>query len=1162
MSMARTRLLAVDDLETATALFAQFGYSAPRRPLDLVELPLPGLETAYYLRNGRRRREGYCIVLGEAPARPRSLRALAKAIRDYVHDRPLGVLGIRDAAGRWERMIVFRPRVTATGGGISLTKLEVDLRHPTQHDARVLQELTWHGDDRTGQAAIDRALDVEAVTRAFFSGLREHHEVLRRAVQGAVDNDVALRHHLKLLDDDPVERVALRILTQVLFCEFVQRKGLLGGRTDWLTQAYRDKHGPYYQTVLEPLFYDALGTPVDRRRRRDLPEVPYLNGGLFERIYGPASLDLPDEVFDLDEGLLGYLDRWTFTISEEMPEEAEVAVDPEMLGRVFEHLAGKENVREHGTVYTPRPVVHFMCREALVPWLQDVTALPESDARHLLTDPDPLGGPKGLLARLGASAVAELAERLPAALEGLRVIDPAVGSGAFPLGMLSEIVRLRSICHSALEGAEADRATVYRWKLQAIQHVLFGVDIESRAIELCRLRLWLSLVVDLPSGVVPDPLPNLEFRTVVADSLVDFVRGIEIQNTRGGLSYFSEPGLTALHDRWFGATGDEKEELRTEIGTLEDRVVVRQLAEARAAARSTVERGQIDELVRRFVSAGRAFPCFAPILHAPDVTAEGGWDVVIMNPPYVGAKEVSRRLEAWRVDDLRRHYGDVNDLMIHFAWRALQLARPGGVFSMIFNDSIFTSTDAQNLRRHWSSDTAVLTVARTKCFEGKAVNGGVVVGRAAIDDGAVRWVEGYGRDVADLAEASDPISFAADRGRMHPAGTMEVWSAPAVDFRRLPHRPLFRPSAEALALLDRFEACAGWKETWSRWDSRSRSGWTLLSNTRSLERHVEVLRRAGFYDRLKPGDWVLLGLVIEGGQGLATADDRRFLAAVEGTAEAARHITTQERLESLTLRHSEAAHLYGRYLPRGRELALLEVSDAFGAALGWPRIGALRVAPTNEVRSRPLSDEERHDGISSGPHFVPFEKGDSSDLLAGQPIGARWWRRNPLVIDWSRDAVTLLRQRSAAGGARKPYWRNEALWFSEGVTWNRVASYFRCRQVPKTAIFSSESPLVRPRVEWLTPTALLALLNSDIIDFTLRTFLGSRMHIEIGDVRRLPVPVLDLENAERLSDLGEEAVTVKSTGEGRPLADIEDDVNRLVRALYGVSPEVELWVVR
>jgi hypothetical protein len=550
-----------------------------------------------------------------------------------------------------------------------------------------------------------------------------------------------------------------------------------------------------------------------------------------------------------------------------------------------------------------------------------------------------------------------------------------------------------------------------------------------------------------------------------------------------------------------------------------------------------------------------------PALHAPDVG--DGWDVVIMNPPYVGAKEVTQRLQRWRVDDLRLHYGDVKDLMIHFAGRALELARPGGVVSMIFNDSVFTSTDAQELRRRWFSETSVLTVARTKCFEGKAVNGGVVVTRNAKQvDRPLRWVEGYRKDVADLAESSDPLAFAGERGRMQPAGTIELWSAPGVDYRRLPHRPLFRPSAEALALIDRFEACTGWHDTWSTWDRKNRGGWTLLSNTRALERRVEDLRRTGFYERLRSGDWVLLGLVIEGGQGLATADDRRFLAAVEGTDEAKRNLANQVQFEELTLRHAEATATYHRHLSRGREAALLEVWDAFGAMLRWPRIGAFRIVPSDQVRSRPLSEDERRHGIASGPPFVPFEKGDSSDVVEGHAIGARWWRENPIVIEWTRDAVALLRHRSGQGGARSPRVQNEALWFSDGATWNRVASYFRCRQVPKTAIFSSESPLVRPRVDWLTPTALLALLNSDVIDFLLRTFLGSRMHIEIGDVRRLPLPVLDAGDAAQLSELGREAVAAKSTGDGRQLSEIETEVNLFTRRLYGVDPDAELWVVR
>lgn len=1168
MPISRGHVRAIDSIEGAAQFFTGLGYTTTVRPLDVDEVGLTGVNEAAYLKSGRRMRDGFAVVIADTETKPRSVRPLAKMLQRRIHDRPLGVLGIRGGSdGSWERMIVFRPRRsgrTRSGGGVTLARLEIDLESPTAHDISVLNEIRWRsGDEDAAHDAIDRALDVERVTDRFFVGLRSHFDQLRDAIAELMDRDLAARDQLKQLGDEPAERAALRILTQILFVEFVQRKGLIDEEVNWLRKAWRRKDGPYYATVLEPLFYECLGTPVGDRRPH-LPDAPYLNGGLFERFYGEVSLDLPDPVFDLEDGLLGFLGGWTFTIAEEMPDESEVAVDPEMLGKVFEHLAGEDRVKTDGTVYTPRPVVHFMCREALVPWLEDAVKLPEEPARVLLTEPDPFDE-AGLPALLGPDESLRIARELPGVLDRLKILDPAVGSGAFPMGMLAEIVRLRSLCHEALHGREPDASTVFGWKVDAIRHNLYGVDIEPRAIELCRLRFWLALVVDLPEGVDAEPLPNLEYRTVVADSLVDFSHGVEVQNTRGGLSYFGEPDLAALHDRWFAASGGQRDELNHEIRQRENEVVTRQLDQARSSADSDEQRAQIDELGERFSSPDRVFPCFVPAVHAPEVAENSGWDIVIMNPPYVERKAVPRRLPKWRVDDLKRHYGGTADLMILFAQRALQYSRPGGIVSMIFNDSIFTSADAENLRREWFNQHSVLVCARTKCFEGKAVNGGVVVTRVNTsgDEQPLRWVEGYRRPVVDFAEASDKLSFAAEPGRWQPAGELEVFSAPGGEYQRLPHRPLFRPSFEALASLDRFEACRNWADLWSQWDARSRRGWTALSNTRRLGTTIADLQKAGFYDSLDPGDWVLLGLVVEGGQGLATADDKRFLAAVDGTTEADVHRERQQRFEELTLQHDDAADLYRRIAADSdREAALLAVWEQFDDALGWPRVGTFRIAAPDVVRTQPLSEEEREKGIVGGPTFVPFEKGDDSDEIDGHAIGAAWWRDNPVVIDWSRDAVRVLRERARAGGRRSPRIQNEALWFSDGVTWNRVASYLRARQVPNTAIFSSESPTILPRVDWLDAGALLALLNCEVLDFMLRTLLGSRMHVEIGDIRRVPIPVLGEEQDAQLASLAQEASTTKRTGQGRAVEEIEADVNEFVRDLYRIPSDADFWVVR
>lgn len=226
-------------------------------------------------------------------------------------------------------------------------------------------------------------------------------------------------------------------------------------------------------------------------------------------------------------------------------------------------------------------------------------------------------------------------------------------------------------------------------------------------------------------------------------------------------------------------------------------------------------------------------------------------------------------------------------------------------------------------------------------------------------------------------------------------------------------------------------------------------------------------------------------------------------------------------------------------------------------------MGTFRIAPTEQVRMGPVSDQERQRGIAGPDCFVPFEKGDASDVTArGVAIGAVWTRDNPLVIDWSTEAVALLRSRAEVAGHRRPYFRNEHLWFQPGVAWNRVASYLRVRKVPANSIFSDKAPTIQSTVDWLDTDALLALLNSDTLEFILRTFLGSRMQLEIGDIRRLPVPVLSLDQSNQLSLLGVAAVAAKEERRHNDLAHVEAEVNGFVRDLYGIDRDTELWVVR
>lgn len=1141
--------------------------------INATDLSLGDFPTNRVLKKGASKRRGFAVFISEVGERPRTLRPLARRLQQNVHDRPLGVVGQRGPDGAWQRFTVFRPQlVPGTIGTTRVSRLEVDVRSPTRHDSEVLGALKWtDGDDAKAHAELDEVLDVERVTKRFFTGLNTHFANLKAAIAQAADEHVPVLEGVK--NAGGAERVALRIITQILFCWFLQKKDLLGNRPDYLQDRFRRHNGRFYQTELEPLFYGALGTPVDRRVA-GVPgsEVPFLNGGLFHRPYGDVSLPLDDDLFSIDEGLLGFLSGWTFTIAEDTPEEMEVAVDPEMLGKVFENLISDDEAKRQGTVYTPRPVVHFMCREALVPWLQEHLALDERTARLLLVSEDPLTGYK---TEHGAAKTRKLCDALDAALEAMRLLDPAVGSGAFLLGMLAEIVRLRAFVYEARHETPPPPEEVLKWKLQAIEHNLFGVDIEPTAIELCRLRLWLSLVVDLPEGVTPEPLPNLEHRTVAADSLTDFVNGIEIQHTRGGVVHRLDVGridvdsLVALRGRYFQASDpDEKVSLGVQIAELEDELIAAVFDKASKSTKTEPSLlAQVEELRSRFNSPDRVFPAFVPEFHAPDIWRGGGWDIAIMNPPYVGHKEIPHRLSQLKCNDYEQHYQAKSDLMVLFAHRALQLTHDRGFVSMIFNDSIFTSTDAEGLRRTMIDANGVLTVARTKCFEGQAVNGGVIVLRKGVTDSAppLRWVEGYKRPTADFASASDPLKFSGKPGRIEKAGAMEVFSAPGAQYARLPHRPLFRPSSEAIELIDRFTSCERWV------DLCKPEGWAIMSNTRALERQIVDLQKAGWYERLNPGQWVLLGHVIKGGQGLATADDKHFLAAIEGTETAAEHLANQGYLENLVLGKPRFKAMYEKLRAegKGREDALLGLWDdpANERELGWPRGKTFRIAPRKLVRTSLLSAEERRSGIAKGPFFVPFEKGDQSQEVedAGgtvRRLGARWCRQNDLVIDWSSDAATLLRKRAATGGARSPRFQNEDLWFMEGVTFNRVASYVRARLVPPS-IFGDMAPTFRPFVDWLDAFVLMTLLNSSVIDYMVRTFLGSRMHVEVGDLRRVPVPVLNSRESKNLSALGQRAVEcAREPARTEELRTIETEIDRYVRELYGVPFDAALWVVR
>ena len=588
-------------------------------------------------------------------------------------------------------------------------------------------------------ADIEDAFSVEAVTKEFFGKYAELFGDIHAALEKVVAKDKTLRAEFKDKGVCPVE-FSKKLMGQIVFLYFLQKKGWLGvttgeewgtGPHDFLRRLAHGQYGTYdnfFNDMLEPLFYDTLATDRggDAWCKVFKCRIPFLNGGLFEP---PADYDwrktyiaLPNRLFTntdyVEEGVTGtgvfdVFDRYNFTVNEDEPLDKEVAIDPEMLGKVFENLIEENRRKGLGAFYTPREIVHYMCQEALLNYIDNRLNRPETpigatpdkpdDQPNLFVDSSAKEAPatgqaeftdaasrvlvpreeladwirqsdqfahyaaaiaagiKGAHYPKPAQRVRTYATEIDELLRDVTVCDPAVGSGAFPVGMMTEIVRAR-LALSPYMNDLANR-TSYAFKRHAIQNCLYGVDIDSGAVEIARLRLWLSLVVDEDT---PSPLPNLDYKVVEGDSLLGFpfksqrIYKIEALKTE----FFSETDA--------GRKKKLKEAIDSEI----------------AAAFATSKRSLGYEVNFDF----EIF--FSEVFHARQ-----GFDVVIANPPYVSVEKFARTAQQAEWKRRFKTYASRGDIYCFFYERGLGLLRDCGVLTFISSNKFQRAGYGKNLRK-------------------------------------------------------------------------------------------------------------------------------------------------------------------------------------------------------------------------------------------------------------------------------------------------------------------------------------------------------------------------------------------------------------------------------------------------------------------------------
>lgn len=549
------------------------------------------------------------------------------------------------------------------------------------------------------------------------------------------------------------------------------------------------KKANFFDDFLEPLFYDALN--VNRGEQGYDPalhcRIPFLSGGLFEPIDGydwkHNDFAIPNEVFSNKkdandreaDGILDIFDRYNFTMSEDEPMEREVAIDPEMLGKVFENLLEVNDRKSKGAFYTPREIVHYMCQESLISYLVRETGLKETDVRDFilygdfLKDEDTVKekrlGNGGMLISedifkidKSGNVVTDRLKDIDLALANVRVADPAVGSGAFPLGMLNEIVRAREniSAYMAISMNNYQKRMMYindrspyLLKVQTIKNCIFAADIEPSATDITQLRLWLSLVIDdeinsnaqspLDGHANPIPLPNLECNILCGNSLVDEFRGIPLINKASNANagnmeqsdIFTQtydailPSLFKAQDELFYCTDtNEKVAIKQRIEGLKDEIIRVQLQQATDEVKEAYEDSK--------TYASKPYMLWQ-IDFARVFREKGGFDIVIGNPPYLESRSPNFSDEL--KDDLQRmikkRYGKKSDwfargadLLIYFFELSLRLINTNGINTFITQNSWLATEFGKKFQGYLLKNTDVIAVIDSdyKYFETADIN--------------------------------------------------------------------------------------------------------------------------------------------------------------------------------------------------------------------------------------------------------------------------------------------------------------------------------------------------------------------------------------------------------------------------------------------------------
>ena len=920
---------------------------------------------------------------------------------------------------------------------------------------------------------------------------------------------------------------------------------------------------------LNELFFKVLAVPTYNRPteiKEKFKNIPYLNSSLFEKTDNehnhfritelkPGSMPLFAQTvlkdqnghhmkMDMDtlEYLFRFLEAYDFG-SEQSDDitkaENKTLINASVLGLIFEKINGYKD----GSFFTPAFITQYMCREAI-----ERTVIQKFNEHFgwdckTLTDihNHDFDKQEGLVL-----------------LDSITICDPAVGSGHFLVSALNCLIAIRSELHMLYDengkrlkdynisidndellvlddegelfhynpnNTECQRVqkTLFDLKRHIIENNLFGADINPNSVNICRLRLWIELLKNAyyrDDTHELETLPNIDINIKCGDSLISRYPvmvgrygGMHDQNLKQHILAYKK----AVIEYKQTSNKETKKQITNQIQIIKQKLL--NVSPQLDLFDKRKEVNKTEQLYQKLNSLEWTIE-FPEVLD--EEGAFRGFDIVIGNPPFISPKGLSTDTKKL----YEKIYKFADDTYNHFTFRGMQIVKPNGILSLITPKTYWTIQTKRNMRDLLLSKKINFLFDAANPFDEVLVDTCIFqVQNCPMPKGhKLRFYDGS----KDLDE---PIVFEPIEQSTY------INTQNAV---------IFKPTELNLKIWNKYGEKV--KALYDKW-------WDKIDTSKKISDNQTLLEE--YRASLKPGDIALLGCLTEGGQGLATANNGKYIA-IRRSSKWATSIekSRPEKLAEAIKQHPAIVNefLQGQpadvFIKYSSEQEIVDTFDAIKERYGRDIFGQgyiFRLIEDSEIADvDSLTEDEKQNGIdTSKPYYVPYDKGDKD--------GNRWYLETPFAIAWSKENVQFLKTNSGKKGEGMPVVRNPQFYFKEGLCWSDInTTYLKCRKKQKS-INDVKSMSLFGMSDKVPEMYIISIINSTYMSQYVDNFVNNTQTFQINDARQLPFIVPTQEELNEFIDVFMQALKIKqSSNDEEELFNLQNRLDRLTERLYGV----------